>query len=125
MTKHDKQRLDALAQLIFDKKGCNILVLDVRGISTMTDYCVIAEGSVGRHVKSLCTAVKDQMKKDSSTIYNCEGEEDGNWIVLDCGDIFIHLLTQEMREKYALEELWKKGKIIDVTIDVSRPAKTV
>lgn len=124
MTKNDKKRLDALAQLIFDKKGCNILVLDVRGISTMADYCVIAEGSVGRHVKALCYALKDELKHGSSSLYHCEGEDDGDWVVMDCGDILIHLLTPDMREKYALEELWKKGKIVDVQIDVSRPVKS-
>jgi ribosome-associated protein len=123
VTRKDKHRLDALSQLIFDKKGVNILVLDVRGISTMTDYCVIAEGSVGRHVKSICAAIKDETKKGEYILFNCEGEDEGDWVVMDCGDIVIHLLTPDMREKYALEELWKKGKIVDVNIDVSRPVK--
>lgn len=124
MTKKDMKRLDALSQLIFDKKGYNILVLDVRGISTMADYCIIAEGSVGRHVKSLCAALKDELKEGESSLYHCEGEDAGDWVVMDCGDILIHLLTPDMREKYALEELWTKAKIVDVQIDVSRPART-
>lgn len=120
MTKQDKKNLNAISQVIFDKKGCNILVLDVRGISTMADYYVIAEGSVDRHVKALCTAVKKQLVDLALPIMHCEGEREGQWIVMDCGQAVIHLFVPEMREKYALEELWKKAKIIDVDIQVSK-----
>lgn len=118
MTKQDIKRLTSLSQTIFDKKGFNILVLDVRGISTMTDYFIIAEGSVGRHVKSLCTAIKGQMQDEEIKLYNCEGEYDGEWIVMDSGEIVIHLFIPDLREKYALEELWSKAKIVDVDIVV-------
>ena len=108
MTKKDVKKLTDISQAIFDKKGFNILVLDVRTISTMTEYYVIAEGSVGRHVKSLCTAIKGQISSEETPLYHCEGEQDGDWIVMDYGEVVIHLLTPEMREKYALEELWKR-----------------
>lgn len=116
MTKQDKKKLNRISQAIFDKKGVNILVLDVRNISAMSDYCIIAEGSVGRHVKALCSAVKEMMQEAGSTLYHCDGEQDGDWIVMDYSDIFIHLFTPDMREKYALEELWRKAKIVDVEI---------
>lgn len=118
MTKQDKKRLDILSQTIFDKKGFNILALDVRGISTMTDYFVIAEGSVGRHIKSICTAIKDKLCEEGMTLYHSEGEQEGDWIVMDYAEVVIHLFTPEMREKYALEELWNKAKIVDVSIIV-------
>ena len=116
MTKEDKKKLNVLSQIIFDKKGLNILALDVRNISTMTEYCVIAEGAVGRHVKSICAAIKSEMRDENSTLFHCDGEIDGDWIVMDYGDIVIHILTPDMRQKYALEELWSKGKIVDVEI---------
>lgn len=118
MNKEDKKKLNALSQTLFDKKGTNILALDLRNISTMADYCIIAEGSVGRHVKALCASLKDAMKELDCTLYHCDGEQDGDWIVMDCSDIIIHLMTPDMREKYALEELWKKAKIVDVQINV-------
>lgn len=118
MTKQDKKKLNTLSQAIFDKKGMNILVLDVRNISTMTEYCVIAEGSVGRHVKAICTAIKHAMQDEGSVLYHCDGEQEGDWIVMDFSDMVIHLLTPDMRQKYALEELWNKAKIVDVEIDV-------
>lgn len=119
MTKQDKKKLNTISQLIFDKKGANILALDLRDISTMTEYCIIAEGTVGRHVKAICTALKDTMEELNCTIYHCDGEQDGDWIVMDYSDIIIHLMTPDMREKYALEELWKKAKIVDVQIIVN------
>ncbi|MEI8124707.1 MAG: ribosome silencing factor [Parachlamydiaceae bacterium] len=116
MTKEDQYKLNLLSQTIFDKKGVNILALDVRNISTMADYFLIAEGSVGRHVKAIAQAIKQKMNEDGVSLLRGDGEKDGEWVVLDYGDIVIHLLTPDMREKYALEELWNKSKIVDVDI---------
>jgi ribosome-associated protein len=85
----------------------------------MTDYFVIAEGSVERHVKALSTAIKNQLPEIGLSVYHCEGEQSADWIVIDCGEIVVHLFVPEMREKYALEEVWKKAKIVDVDILVS------
>lgn len=112
----DKKNLNFIAQALFDKKGFNILALDVHGISTMADYIVIAEGSVDRHVKSLCSYLKEKLEETDLSIYHIEGASEGEWVVMDCGNIIIHLLIPDMREKYALEELWKKAKIVDVNI---------
>lgn len=121
VTKQNK-RLNAIAQTLFDKKGFNILALDVRHVSTMTEYCIIAEGTVDRHVKSLATAIKDKLSEIDLTLYHEEGYIDGEWIVMDCGDIVIHLFIPDMREKYSLEELWTKAKIVDLNIVVSPPS---
>lgn len=115
----EKKLLNNISQAIFDKKGENILVLDVRQVSSMTDYCIIAQGGVGRHVKSICDAIKDTMREKGISLYHCDGEADGEWIVMDYGDMIIHLLIPDMREKYALEELWKKAKIVDVEIQTT------
>lgn len=112
--------LDIFAQTIFDKKGFNILVLDISSISTMSEYCIIAEGNVERHVRSMYTALKKACETLHVTIYHVDGQQDGDWIVMDCGYIVVHLFTPELREKYALESLWNKAKIVDVNIDVSR-----
>lgn len=114
-----KKKLNHLSQIIFDKKGVNILVLDLRNVSIMSDYCLIAEGAVGRHVKAIYAAIKDEMQENTQTLNHCDGEQEGDWIVMDYGDIVIHLFTPEMREKYALEELWKKAKIVDIEININ------
>lgn len=120
MTKHALKLLNALAQAIYDKKGFNILVLDVREICTMTDYFVIAEGTVDRHLKALSDAIIDQMSQLGQYPIHIEGLQACDWIVLDFVDFVVHLFTPELREKYALEELWKKGQIVDVEIVTSK-----
>lgn len=120
MTAADKKNLNAIAQALYDKKGFNILALDVRGISTMADYYVIAEGSVDRHVKSLATTLRHQLAEKGMSLYHADGEREGEWIVMDYSEIVIHLLIPDMREKYALEELWNKAKIVDLDIVISK-----
>lgn len=110
--------LNRIAQVIYDKKGFNILVLDVRGICTMTDFFIIAEGTVDRHVKALSYAIVDEFAQRGQEPLHVEGQQEGDWIVLDYGDFVIHLFVPELREKYALEELWNKGQIVDVKIDI-------
>ncbi|MBA3236763.1 MAG: ribosome silencing factor [Parachlamydiaceae bacterium] len=113
--------LDVISQAIFDKKGSNIIALDVRGISTMTDYVIIAEGTVERHVKAIHTTVLDAMKQKGQSALHVEGVREGDWVVMDFGDIVIHLFIPELREKYSLESLWKEGKIVDLHIIVEPP----
>ncbi len=114
--------LDTMAQAIFDKKGMNILVLDVRGLSSMTDYYIIAEGTVDRHVRAISKAVIDAAHTKKTEALHVEGEKEGDWVVIDFGEVIVHLFTPGLREKYALETLWSKSTIIDVNIDVSPPA---
>lgn len=122
MTKHLLiKELNRAAQAIFDKKGFNILVFDVRGISTMTDYFIIAEGTVDRHVKALSFALEDELAKLGRKPMYVEGQQEGDWVVLDYVDIVIHLFTPELRERYGLEKLWSEGQIVDVEIDTNRP----
>lgn len=111
--------LDVIAQAIFDKKGFNILALDVQGISTMTDYYIIAEGHVGRHTRAIGSFIMSIMKERGLSPLFVEGEKEGDWIVIDYGEIVIHLFIPELREKYALENLWKESQIVDLKISVA------
>ena len=112
--------LNAIGQALYDKKGSNILALDVRKISDLTDYCVIVEGNVGRHVKALCNNVVDAAKQIGANPYFTEGETESDWVVIDFGDVIVHIMIPEMRERYRLEELWKNSDIVDLAIDVKR-----
>lgn len=121
MSNSISKQLTAIAQAIFDKKGFNILVLDVRGICTMTDYFIIAEGNVDRHVKALSNIVIDLLAEAGLQPLHIDGQQISDWIVLDYGDFVIHLFIPELREKYSLEELWSEGKIVDVKISTLPP----
>lgn len=106
--------LQLVAQTLYDKKAFNILILDVRGICSMTDYFIIAEGNVDRHVKALLDSVEDVLAKEKLFPLRTEGTKSSDWVVLDYGDFMIHLFTSELREAYSLERVWKAGKIVDV-----------
>ena len=111
--------LNRIAQAIFDKKGMNILGLDVRGVSSMTDFVIIAEGNVDRHVVAIAQAVLEVLKQEGQQPIHVEGLQTGDWVVIDFLDIMVHLIMPGLREKYRLEDLWKDGQLLDLTIDTS------
>lgn len=116
------ETLNAIAQVIYDKKGFNILALDVKGLSSITDYILIAEGNVDRHVTSIAKAIIDEMDERKEAPVHAEGVRTGDWAVLDYIDIMVHLFMPGLRERYALERLWGESKIIDLNIDVTKSA---
>jgi len=125
MNNHSLDMLNTIAQIIYDKKGRNILALDVREVSTLTEYMLIAEGTVERHVQALCSAIIEKMEGVAFPVFHLDGEKSGDWIVIDCGNILIHLFIPELREKYALETLWQKGTLVDLTLSMSDSAKEI
>lgn len=117
----DIEMLQAIAQTIYDKKGFNIVAIDVQSESSLSDYFIIAEGSVERHVAALANSVKEKVKELGGHIFHMDGDQTGDWVVLDCGQILIHLFVPSLREKYSLEELWHDGKIVDLNIQIKEP----
>lgn len=125
MKRNSKCFLNAIAQVIYDKKGFNIICLDLRGLSSINDYMVIAEGNVDRHVKSIASSVIQEIRKEKGiSPYKVEGKMGGDWVVIDYLDIVVHLFMPQVREKYQLERLWSKGKIIDLEIVIDEEKTT-
>jgi len=112
----NKNLLNLIAQAIYDKKGINILALDVTGLSSITDCIVIAEGNVDRHTVAIARAIMDAVDEKPLRV---EGLQSGDWIVLDYVEVMVHLFMPGLREKYALEKLWKESQIIDLEIEVA------
>ncbi len=119
MTTNPLTHLNAISQAIFDKKGFNILVLDVHLISTLTSYVVIAEGHANKHVQALADGVIDRMNQLGLKPFYVEGLRDGDWVVLDFSYIVVHLFQPGWRDKYQLEQLWRQAEIVDVYIDTT------
>lgn len=111
--------LNQIAQLVYDKKGFNILAVDVQGLSSITDYILIAEGNVDRHVSSIARAVVDELHEKGEKLIHSEGLKTGDWVVLDFGEVMVHIFSPNLREKYSLERLWQDCKIVNLDIDVS------
>lgn len=112
--------LNTIAQTIFDKKGTNILALDVKGVSQLTDYVIIAEGNVDRHVIAIAHDLIGVLKELGCAPLRVEGIKSGDWIVIDGSNYMVHLFMPGLRDKYSLEELFRKGQIVDLKIDLHK-----
>ncbi len=116
MSDYTMQNLHNAAQTIFDKKGVNILALDVKGVSGFTDYVLIAEGSVDRHVIAIAKEIMEILEEKGEKPIYVEGLQSGDWVVIDYLDFMIHLFMPGLRDKYRLEELFREGEIVDLKL---------
>ena len=98
--------LTVISSALTDMKGKDIVQLDVRGLSNVTDYLVIATGPSNRHVKSLADEVSFTAKQNGVLPLGIEGEMSGDWVLSDLGDVVVHVMQAEAREFYDLERLW-------------------
>ncbi|MBJ7457802.1 MAG: ribosome silencing factor [Thermoleophilaceae bacterium] len=112
-----------IAGLLDDKKGVEIVALDVRGLANFADYFVFCSGRSDRQAKALHDAVREGMKIDPELLpVHTEGERERRWILLDYGDVIVHIMIPEVREYYRLEQLW--GDAPRLELDLS-PAEAV
>ncbi len=102
-----KQIVLELAQAAFDKKGRDIEILDLEGISMLGDYFLIASANNSKQSQSIADEMEDKAAELGITVQHREGYREGEWILLDFGDIICHVFGgDELREFYGLEELW-------------------
>ncbi len=104
MNSSDLQQLAYTA--VDEMKGADIVVLDVAERTSVTDWMIVVTGTSARHVKSLANEVIEKSKEAGVRPIGTEGETDGNWILVDLGDVVVHVMTRESRDFYALEKLW-------------------
>lgn len=105
----DNAFVQEIAKVIWDRKGHNIVVLDVSQLTVITDYMVIASGRNANQVKALADEVDEKMAEAGLPLRRMEGQGEGRWIVMDYGFIMVHLFHQEERAYYNLERLWEDG----------------
>ena len=109
--KAEVQKIIALiVKKLDDGKAEQIVKLDVRKISSMTDVMIIATGTSVRHVMALAHHLAEDLKKVKIMPLNDIHQGDGNWVVVDLGNILVHIFTEEARAKYDLEGMWKTSK---------------
>ena len=102
-----KQLITLVLSALDDGKGKDIKVIDVRDKTNITDYMVIASGTSDRHVVSLADHVVEKAKENHLTPLGVEGENTGEWVLVDLGDAIIHVMKPQTREFYQLEKLWQ------------------
>ena len=97
-----------------DKKGEDIKIIDITGISVLADYFIIANGTSDSQVNALVDNVEEELHKAGYSLKQREGQASGSWVLLDFGDIIVHVFDKENRLFYDLERIWKDGKITDI-----------
>ena len=97
------------------KKGADIELLEISDLTTLADYFVICTGNSSTQVKALADAVEDEFEKLGIKPYSREGKDGLNWVLLDYGDVIIHIFYKETREFYGLEKLWSDAEKIDIS----------
>ena len=96
---------------IEDLKGEKIIQLDVKGKTSFTDLMVIVSGTSSRHVKSIADNVMEKVKQAGVIPLGMEGEAQAEWVLVDLGDIVVHVMQPQVREFYSLEKLWTMDEV--------------
>src|SRR5699024_4930565 len=104
------KRVSIIAKACSDKKGLDIKVLDLKKLTTIADYFIIASGNSTTQVKAIADEIQEKMEEAGFLLENKEGHNSARWILLDFGDIIAHVFHREDREFYNLEKLWADGE---------------
>ncbi|CAH2032702.1 ribosome silencing factor [Trichlorobacter ammonificans] len=101
------------AELAADKKGYDLKVLDITGISTIADFLVIISGQSDKQNQAICDHIRRELKKFGK-VQEIEGETEGKWIVMDYSDVLVHIFHEEQRRRYDLDGLWSQAAVVEL-----------
>ena len=104
-----EQMLEAVLASLDDDKAEEIVQIDLRGRSDMADWMVIASGRSSRQVAAISEKLVDRVKQSFGVYSKMEGKETGDWVLIDTGDVIVHVFRPEVREFYQLEKMWMPG----------------
>lgn len=102
------------AQAALDKKAKDVVVLDMKGLTDMTDYFVICSGTSDVQIRAIAKEIDESLTKKKIKIHHIEGYKEATWIVIDLFDVVVHIFHEETRRFYDLESLWADAKVIEV-----------
>lgn len=105
-----ERHVAAIEQVLDDKKGIDLVKLDLRDRSTMADYFIVCSGNSKTHTRALAEAAHGYVKDEGLHIYSLEGKHEGSWVLLDVGFLVVHVMQQSLREFYNLEQLWSHAQ---------------
>jgi len=106
---NSEQLSELVVDALDDVKAKDITKLDVHDMTTVTDYMIVASGTSNRHVQALADNVAEKAKQVGHKPIGVEGEEGGEWVLLDLQDVLVHVMLPKVREFYNLEKLWSLG----------------
>jgi ribosome-associated protein len=108
--------------IIRERKATDLVLFDLGALTSITDYFLIASGKSSRQVQAIAQHLRRRMKEEGFTRFGTEGERDGHWILLDYGDVVIHLFYEPVRGFYDLEGLWVDAPRVHIDKDVRKGA---
>lgn len=101
--------LDLAKDVLDDMKAIDVDAIDVRELTSITDYMIFCTGTSNRHARSIVDRVLEKMKEISMPVLGIEGYDSGQWVLIDLGDAILHVMLKDVREFYKLEDLWSVG----------------
>lgn len=102
-----------VADAVEDKKALNVVILNLQGISLIADYFVICHGNSELQVQSIATEVKKRAEEKGVHMKGMEGFDSARWVLIDLGDVIVHVFHREEREYYHIERLWSDAKVVE------------
>ncbi len=119
-----KDKVALITKTLSNKKADDIEVIEIGDLTILSDYFVIASATNTTHVRALADEVEYMVKQEGVYPERIEGYQAGNWIVLDYGDVIVHLFYQQTREFYSLDKLWRDGKKVDIQTLLDGPKES-
>ena len=110
-----QKKLEIAVKAIDSKKANNMVAMDMHKVSLMADYFVIADATSNRQVQAIVTEVKDKIQEAGGDIKLIEGFQTADWVLIDLGDVIVHVFSTEQRDFYNLERLWHDAPYVDLT----------
>lgn len=107
--------LESVVKAIDGKRAKDIVVLDMKNISIMSDYNIITHASNSRLINAIAEAVLEAGEKNGYPAKGIEGKQKGNWLLIDLGAVIVHIFSEEERKHYQLESLWSEAELVDVS----------
>lgn len=108
-----EERAVKCAAFALDKKALDVRVLEIRKLSSIADYLVFASGRSDRQVQAIADSVKQGLRPFDQVL-DTEGYDEGRWVVIDYGDIIVHIFQEEVRAIYNLDELWERAREVEI-----------
>lgn len=102
------------AETVANKKAKDIVMLDIRGLSVIADYFVLCSGNSTTQVQAIAKAVQEKMQQKGLPVRGMEGYEEAKWILIDCGDVVVHVFRAEEREFYNLDRVWSDARELSI-----------
>jgi ribosome-associated protein len=99
-----------VAEWLYEKQGENIVIMDVTGLSSVTDMTVIVSARGVKHAKALADFIIDKVAEDNVEFLSIEGHKTGEWVLVDLNDVLVHVFLEELREFYNIEGMWSEAR---------------